>query len=234
MQCMVDPVSVANSVRESVESWIDEMGNGLSPGRFRFCKTRSLVPTRGKRGQVTTCFAAKSAWHIGAWEDWPSETREGCTRFIKSFQEPNGNFVDRWLLNSIGWSSRIVLAKQGRFREVFSDFQNEKVRAVRAETRQSAATLMLWGDGPKHPLPLIWQDEASVREFVRSMGLDAALGCRESHKSPCGVSCHEQWGERVSGVELHVVGGGFWKKATGIWMMLRARGQRETFHMCRE
>ena len=166
---MVDPVSVANSVRESVESWIDEMGNGLSPGRFRFCKTRSLVPTRGKRGQVTTCFAAKSAWHIGAWEDWPSETREGCTRFIKSFQQPDGNFVDRWLLNSIGWSSRIVLVKHGRFREVFSDFQNEKTRAVRAETRQSAATVMLLGDRPRYPLPMIWDSEASVREFVRSM-----------------------------------------------------------------
>ena len=119
---MMDPVKVADSVRESVASWLEEMGDGLAPGRFRFCKTRSLVPTRGKRGQVTTCFAAKSAWHIGAWEDWPSERREECTRFIKSFQQPDGNFVDRWLLNSIGWSSRIVLAKHGKFREMFADF----------------------------------------------------------------------------------------------------------------
>ena len=166
---MMDPVKVANSVRESVASWLEEMGDGLAPGRFRFCKTRSLVPTRRKRGQATTCFAAKSAWHIGAWEGWPLERREECTRFIKSFQQPDGNFVDRWLLNSIGWSSRIVLAKHGRFREMFADFQAEKVRAVRAETRQSAATLMLLGDRPKYPLPIIWDSEASVREFVRSM-----------------------------------------------------------------
>ena len=166
---MMDPVKVANSVRESVASWLEEMGDGLAPGRFRFCKTRSLVPTRGKKGQVTTCFAAKSAWHIGAWDGWSSERREGCKGFIKSFQQPDGSFVDRWLLNSIGWSSRIVLAKHGRLREVFSDFQNDKTRAVRAETRQSAATLMLLGDRPRYPLPMIWDSEASVREFVRSL-----------------------------------------------------------------
>ena len=166
---MVDPVSVANSFGGSVRSWLEEMGEGLSPGRFRFCKTRSLVPSRGKGGQVTSCFAARSAWYIGAWENWSWETREGCKRFIKSFQQPGGNFVDQWLLNSIPWSRRLILAKHGRFREMLTDFRDEKIRAVRAETKQSAATLRLVGDRPKYPLPMIWDSEASVREFVRSM-----------------------------------------------------------------
>ena len=166
---MIDPNDAANTLKRSVGLWLDEMGEGLPPGRFRFCKSRGLVPTRGRRGQVTTCFAAKSAWHIGAWEGWPAETREECARFIKSFQQPDGNFIDRWLLNSIGWSSRIVLAKHGKFREMFAGLQEEKTRAVRAETRQSAATLMLLGDRPRYPLPMEWSTESSVREFVRSM-----------------------------------------------------------------
>ena len=166
---MVDPVSVAKSFGGSIGSWLEEMGEGLSPGRFRFCKTRSLVPSRGKGGQVASCFAARSAWYIGAWENWSWDTREGCKRFIKSFQQPDGNFVDQWLLNSIPWSRRLILAKHGRFREMLTDFRDEKIRAVRAETKQSAATLRLVGDRPKYPLPMIWDSEASVREFVRSM-----------------------------------------------------------------
>ena len=62
-----------------------------------------------------------------------------------------------------------MLAKHGRFREMFAGFQDEKTRAVRAETRQSAATLMLLGDRPTYALPIEWPTESSVREFVRSM-----------------------------------------------------------------
>ena len=166
---MMDPVSVANSFKGSVGLWLEEMGEGLSPGRFRFCKTRSLVPSHGRGGQVTTCFAAKSAWHIGDWEDWPDETTEGCTRFIKSFQQPDGNFVDRWLLRRMAWTRWLVLTKHGKFKEMFADSSEDKIRVVRAETRQSAATLMLLGDRPTHPLPTTWQSESSVREFVRSL-----------------------------------------------------------------
>ena len=220
---MMDPIKVADSVRESVASWLEEMGDGLAPGRFRFCKTRSLVPTRGKRGQVTTCFAVKSAWHIGAWDGWSSERREGCARFIKSFQQPDGNFVDRWLLNSIGWSSRIVLAKHGRFREMVADFQADKVRAVRAETRQSAATLMLLGDRPRYPLPMIWDSEASVREFVRSLDWTRpwGAGSHTSHLVAFLVMNSEM--ENCSPVKSHLLEVAFEESdrylddATGAW-----------------
>lgn len=166
---VLDPRTIANAFQESTRRWVEEMGEGLSPGRFRFCKTRSLAPVHGKRGQATTCFAVKSAWHIGAWQDWPSDVKEGCVQFIKSFQTPNGNFVDDWLLRRIGWTSRIRMAKQVRFKKAFSAVRDAKDKAVRAETRQSSATLMLLGERPPYPLPIIWQSESAVREFVRSL-----------------------------------------------------------------
>ena len=76
-------------------------------------------------------------------------------------------------------------------------FGTEKTRAVRAETRQSAATLMLLGDRPKYPLPMDLGLNRGVGARVRAIhGLDAALGGWESYESPCRVSCHEQRDER--------------------------------------
>ncbi len=169
MTSAIDPVKIASNLRGPVGLWLERMGEGLSPGRFRFCKTRSLAPSDGKRGQGITCFAVKSAWHIGAWQSWPQELKDECVQFIKSFQVNNGNFVDQWLLRRIGWDSRISLAKHGRFKKAFSDMQELKAQTVRAETRQSAATLILLGERPSYPLPMSWQSEQAVREFVRAL-----------------------------------------------------------------
>ena len=180
---MMEPVNAANCIRESVGHWLDEMGEGLPPGRFRFCKTRSLVPSSGRRGQGAVCFAIKSAWHVGAWQNWPSDVKEGCTQFIKSFQLPDGNFIDRWLLNRIEWSYRLTMAKNRRFRDMFSDMREHKTRTVRAETRQSAATLMLLGHHPLYPVPVEWRSENAVREFVQSLNwaLPWGAGSHTSH-----------------------------------------------------
>lgn len=164
-----DPVNATDRFRKSVRLWLEEMGEEMPLGRFRFCRTRSLVPTNKKRGQGITCFAMKSAWHIGAWQDWAPEVKDGCVQFVKSFQTPDGNFVDPWLLQKIGRDTWLSLAKHGRFREMFADMQDIKARAVRAETRQSAATLMLVGDWPAYPLPMTWRSESAVREFIRSL-----------------------------------------------------------------
>ena len=173
MVAAINPITIADTYREHIGAWLEEMSDGLSPGRFRFCKTRSFVPTVGKKGQVTTCFAMKSAWHIGLWQNWSPEVRDGCIEFIKSFQTCDGNFVDEWLLKRIGWSKRIALMKRGRlkemFRQMFIDTEPAKVRAVRAETRQSAATLIMVGNRPVYPLPVAWQSESAVREFVQSL-----------------------------------------------------------------
>ena len=180
---MIEPRNVADELRESVGAWLNAMGAGLSPGRFRFCKRGSLVPVDGKRGMATTCLAAKSAWHIGSWEHWQPEIKEGCLQFIKSFQCDDGNFVDKWLLNKIGRDTRLVLARRGRLMELFKGLQDSKEMAVRAETRQSAATLLQLGDQPVYPLPMEWRSEAAVRDFVRSLdwSLPWHAGSHTSH-----------------------------------------------------
>ena len=178
----MDPANISNAFREPVRLWIEEMGEGLSPGRFRFCKARSFVPTDGNKGQGIACFVAKSAWHIGAWQSWPSEVKDGCVQFIKSFQTRNGSFVDEWLLRRIGWSTRLSLAKHGRLREMLADMQNAKARAVRAETRQSSATLMTLGAQPLYDLPTTWESESALREFIRSLDWSQPWGAG-SHAS---------------------------------------------------
>ena len=46
---LLDPASVANSVRENVGSWLEERGEVLSLGRFRFCRSRRVGVPRVDR-----------------------------------------------------------------------------------------------------------------------------------------------------------------------------------------
>ena len=169
----MDPLIVARGYKEGVRTWLEEMSEGLLPGRFRFCKKRNLVPITGDRGQVSSCFAAKIAWHIGTWQNWSATNREGCLQFIESFQQPDGYFVDGWLMSRIEWSIRIMLAKHGKLKPLAASFVNncsdEKTRARRAVTRQSAGVLWLLGRCPQFRLPIEHESETSVRLFVRSM-----------------------------------------------------------------
>jgi len=125
-----NPTNIANAIKISVGLWLDEMGKGLSPGRFRFCRSWCLAPTDGKRGMGVTCFAAKSAWHIGAWPDWSAATREGCIRFIKSFQTHNGEFIDKWMWTRIGYDKRIILATNGRILKVLSSVHRARLHTI--------------------------------------------------------------------------------------------------------
>ena len=141
------------------------------------------MPTNGRKGQGVTCFAAKTAWHIGAWSKWPANVREGSIRFIKSFQEADGSYVDRWLLNRIAWSMQLRLARKWCFKPGFADAQVHNEQVVRAETRQSAATLVLLGGRSFRALPMILESESKVRDFVRSLdwSLPWGAGSHASH-----------------------------------------------------
>ena len=173
-----DPLATSRELKESVASWLEEMARGLPAGRFRFCRRRGFVPTNGPEGQVSTCFAVKSAWHIGAWQDWQGEAQDACTRFIQSFQTPEGNFVDRWLLRNLSVAPRLAALKHLRLADLLGhDSCDSRRRAVRAETRQSAATLLLVGERPLFPLPTsMWAAESDVRQFVRSLDWTSPWG----------------------------------------------------------
>ncbi len=179
---MIDPHRFAEETKHSVTSWLTQMGEGLAPGRFRFCRSRGLVPTSGKRGQGVACFAVKTAWHIGVWQEWPPEVRNACVDLVRSFQTPDGRFVDRWLLRRIDWTACLAMAKNRQFSRLFEDQSENKARTVRAESRQSASTLLMVGHRPKHPLPFEWNSEDSVREFVRSLDWTKPWGAG-SHSS---------------------------------------------------
>ncbi len=161
----VDPSRIASDIG----AWLDEMAFGLPPGRFRFCKQGGLVPVRGQQGQMTTCFAMKSAWQCGVWDGWSEKRRSECIDFVKAFQTENGEFVDPWLRAScrLGWKdfARAVLGRRSLPDALQMHRENDAAN-IRAETRQSASTLWMVGHLPDRSLPLEVRDRESFRRYV--------------------------------------------------------------------
>lgn len=174
----MNAVERADEVKRSMSGWLERMADGLEPGRFRFCERGRLVPAKGHGGQFVTCFAVKTAWHTGLWNEWSEERRRGAIDFIRSFQLPNdGRFYDAAM------HRRFVAGKTfDRMRRPLRKTQ-ELERNVVAETRQSAATLLQVGALPAHAMPEAHKDEASVRAFIRSLDWNVpwAAGSHTSH-----------------------------------------------------
>lgn len=152
---------------QSLKDWLEQMAMGLEPGRFRFCAKSFFVPTTGKAGLVSTCFAMRSAWETGIYDEWPEERRRGCVEFIQSFQRQDGFFYDAWLFkNTRIHLKTIVLALLGRV--PFRFLLHQKEMNLRAETRQCAGDLFNVRFKPLVPLPLECRDIKSVRKYVQS------------------------------------------------------------------
>lgn len=162
----MDIIKLSGELKESIGSWLNQMDQGLEPGRFRFCKKGSLVPASGRQGQFATCFAMKTAWHVGLWTSWPDFQREACVRFIQSFQQPTGYFIDEKILSKIQWGSLIPALRSGQWRQWPKEIQD---RALRAETRQSASTLLMVGADLSHSLPVLCTTPDEVRAYLRGL-----------------------------------------------------------------
>jgi hypothetical protein len=140
-----------NGLRESIALWLEEMAKDLEPGRFRFCSQGNLVPVTGRAAQVSTCFAMKTAWQIGVWKGWPEERKRGCIEFVSSFQRKDGSFYDPWLFRNARLSWRnYASAILGR--TSWDSLWRRKEWNLRAETRQSASTLLMVGSQPVRKL----------------------------------------------------------------------------------
>lgn len=156
-----------DNLRKSIASWLEEMADGLEPGRFHFCSRGSLVPFTGNMAQVSTCFAMKIAWQIGIWEDWPEERRQECIKFVQSFQRLDGNFFDAWLFKNarISWRN-VASAILGR--TSWEAIRKRKEWNLRAETRQSTSTLLMVGEEPLYVLPCDAYTPDQVRNYISS------------------------------------------------------------------
>ncbi len=174
------------SLRANIADWLEQMAEVLEPGRFRFCSRGSLVPTQGQQAQFATCFAMKIAWQIGIWESWPTERKRGCIAFVKSFQNPDGWFIDQWLFRQAkpglkeragAYLQRILGGNPPQEKDA-RDLIN-----IRAETRQSASTLLMVGDMPTYQLPLECSSTEEVERFIFSFDWSRpwAAGSHLSH-----------------------------------------------------
>jgi len=158
-----------SNIREKLSSWLEEMAKGLEPGRFRFCAEGSFVPTAGHAAQVSTCFAMKTAWQAGIWREWTAERKKACINFIQSFQREDGFFYDPWLANLVASNLRLKLRFLINFisgNSAYHGMRFKKTVNMRAETRQSASTLIMVGTKPKYPLPIETLSFKDVKKYI--------------------------------------------------------------------
>lgn len=157
------------AIQESLANYLEGLSQGMAAGRFRFCLEGSLVPTEGKAAQVSTCFAMKAAWQAGTWETWPAERRQASIEFLKSFQRPDGWFADPWLAKACrprvkSYVKHALLTLSGRV--FWGELRDRAGRNLRAETRQTAATLLMVGEVPSYPLPCEYTTEAGLKAYL--------------------------------------------------------------------
>ncbi len=160
------------ALRDSLAGYLEGVASRLAPGRFRFCRQGSLVPTAGHQASMPTCFAVKAAWQAGLWQEWPQERRRGCVEFIRSFQESSGWFIDPWLERASRTHMRKIL-RQGTLallgKGSWAELRDRTARNRRAETRQCAATLFMVGEKPPYPLPVEAATVTGVRSYVQRL-----------------------------------------------------------------
>lgn len=148
--------------------WLDRLNSGCAPGRYRFCAEGDMVPVDGQQGLLSTCMVMKIAWQTKIWDTWPQEKKKSCIEFVKSFQREDGRFVDPWLMSNshVHWKewASVVLRRSS-----LKALLNKKEMNVRAETRQSAAILLMVGDRPSYPLPVEICSPYDVKKYMQSL-----------------------------------------------------------------
>jgi hypothetical protein len=156
----------------ALAEWLEESTKGLPQGRFRFSPSGSFVPTEGHGAHFVTCFAMKAAWQAGIWEEWAEERRNACVEFVQSFQQPDGWFFDPWLRQSTQLTLREIakgIIKTVRGSQSINVLVQRQEMNLRAETRQSAGTLLMVGQVPRYPLPFPWSNSENALRFVKNL-----------------------------------------------------------------
>lgn len=157
-----------NELKGTISQWLYHLNKDLSLGRFRFALTGGLIPVNEIQGQVSTCFAMKIAWQAGIWDDWSKELRSSCVEFIRSFQRETGEFVDPWLMKETSFSIKYAL-KNFLGRSAWNGAKVRQIQNIRAETRQSASTLIMVGSHPHYPLPLEIRCPEDVSPYYQAL-----------------------------------------------------------------
>lgn len=150
--------------RSRIRKWLDRMAEGLPEGHFRYCAQGAII---SPSAQMPTVFATKAAWQAGIWEAWPAERRQGCIDHLKSFQVPEGWFIDPWLKRAVmsGLRTSLLDLLKGRQRRVARPRALQE-QNIRAETRQSLSTLNMVDAAPPYAPPLEIDTPEGARHFV--------------------------------------------------------------------
>lgn len=153
-------------ISKCTAQWLETTAVRLAEGRFRLCNKGFLHPVSGRTAQFSTVFAAKTAYQIGLWEQWSAARRMACIEFLQSFQEEDGWFRDPWLVENIHTPWKAHLAALAGRRAWPPPSSRQRIEAIRAETRQSAETLLLLGARPRYPLPSELSSPRDVQAYI--------------------------------------------------------------------
>ncbi|MBF0262028.1 MAG: hypothetical protein HQL97_09375 [Magnetococcales bacterium] len=137
------------SVRERLPLFLDSLRRDDRAGCYNPCPHGSILA--GERAALGfACFAKKIHDALGLWEGLPEGERSAWFSFIRSFQRPDGAFVDPGLLAGIAmpvptWRERLKRRMKGQITpDPITD-------AILAETKQAIATLASSGEIPAYP-----------------------------------------------------------------------------------
>jgi len=157
-----------NEIRDDISSWLDKLSEDMEPGRFRFSLSESKNEINNKSVQFVTCFAMRTAWQTGLWEEWSREKRKNCIDYIKSFQLDNGYFYEPVIVeNKEQYIKTYLKYLLGRINA--NDLKNRKIYHLRADTRQSIGTLFMVGEVPNNILPMEIDNLDDIKEYFNNL-----------------------------------------------------------------
>ena len=142
---------------DSVPAFLDTLADPARPGKYLPCAQGATEVAR-KAGLGFSCFALKTLYSLGRWENLPPSQRRDWVSFIQSFQVEQGRSGEPLSQNAF-WDQPVMRTAYSSYgwRQRLRHFMNTPRSMhlpqliIIAETKQAAASLMEVGSAPLKP-----------------------------------------------------------------------------------
>ncbi|GAB1420347.1 hypothetical protein MASR2M15_04400 [Anaerolineales bacterium] len=173
------------NLEEPLSEFIHSLQVGNQSGHYRLMHA-GLSPIGEKIALSASCFAHKTAYTIGLWQQLSLLEQNQWNEFIRSFQS-EGNplqlafgqhaFIDfpiyedtaRRLKPQLNWRGKLKQAYRQRFQGVSNPYEAMANAILISETKQALAGLMQVGAQAKYPYQAFPQTELAIKKFLKSL-----------------------------------------------------------------
>ena len=175
----MDYLKLSSQLKKEISQWLFNLELNLENGHIRFILKDNRAPIKGKSGQFLMCYYMKIAKSIGLWNGFSKNKKDDSVNFIKSFQSKNGFFYDYKMLAKMSLGSTISMLPKGQIKR----WVNHIPQCIRAETRQSASSLLMVDEKPNFLLPIPFKNISETLNFIDSLDWDYpwSAGSHASH-----------------------------------------------------